>query len=346
MKAISIIITIIIFAISINGHSQNITVKDSIRVFSDSLFSKLEKKYLFRDGVQWNKIKTRFQKDALEHTTFEESLKESTRVFDSIGCEHCMLLSETGYYPATLKSINLDDYSSQFITKYKSGVKFSVSRLANDYGYIVIPAMLFLDSPQDSLNFKAQEMYNQIIDLNEKTNLKGWIIDLRFNTGGDAYLMLTALYHFLENKVVYNLLDINKNISVVHKLKNGKFYTGDKIEMEIEIGNDKTDTKIPVALIIGNFTASSGECVVLGFKGRENVIGIGASTYGFLTGNDMFELPFDVKAPLTTGYLADMYGNYSENLEPDIYIKKKDNFDDLLQDQNIIEAIKFINSKK
>ena len=32
-------------------------------------------------------------------------------------------------------------------------------------------------------------------------------------------------------------------------------------------------------------------------------------------------------------------------MEPDIYIKGKDNFGDLLQDQDIIEAIKLINSK-
>jgi hypothetical protein len=344
MKSILISCTIIALIVSANGYSQNFTVKDSIQIFSDSLFSKLENNYLFKSKVQWSEIKTRFQKKALQHSVFEKSLGETTAVFDSIGCEHCMLFSDKGYYPATQRPLLFEDYTPQFVKKYQSGVKFSVSKIADNYGYIVIPGMLFNDLPKDSLNLKAQEMYNQITALNKHNKIKGWIIDLRFNIGGDAFLMLTTLYHFLGDKVVYKLLDINKDVSVINKLKNGKFYSGDKIEMEINTRNNKVDNKIPVALIIGNWTASAGEDVVLGFKGRKNVLIIGESTYGFLTGNDMFTLPFNVKAPLTTGYIADMYGNYSKNLKPDIYIQKKDNFDNLLQDQNIIEAIKFINS--
>ncbi len=344
MKSISIIITIITLVISIKGHSQKRTVKDSIQIFSDSLFYNLEKKYLFKDRVFWKKIKTRFEKNALTHSTFEKSLKESRDVFDSIGCEHCMLFSETGYYPATpQKQLYFKDFSPQFVKKYQSKPTFGVSKLDDVYGYIVIPGMLLLDLSEDELNSKTQEMYDKIVMLDKNNDLKGWIIDLRFNIGGNAYPMINALYHLLGNKVVYNLLDVNKEINTIHKLKNGKFYSGEKIETKVKTISKKPDTKIPVALIIGNFTASSGECVVLGFKGRENVIIIGEPSYGFLTGNSLFQLPFKVKAPLTTGYLADMYGNYSENLKPDIYIKQKDNFENLLEDQNIIEAIKFIN---
>ncbi len=340
----TILITIII--ISLNGYSQNLTVKDSIQIFSDSLFSKLEKNYLFQHEVSWSKVKNRFNKKALEHTSFEASLKETKAVFDSIGCDHCMLFSDKGYYPATQKKTLLfKDFSDQFVKKYQSGVQFGVSTVGDSYGYIIIPGMFYKDMPQDSLNLKTQEMYDQIITLNKNNNLKGWIIDLRFNMGGDAYLMLTALYHLLGDKVVYNTLDINKEVATIHKLKNGKFYSGNEVNMAINVQANKVDKKTPVALITGNFTASAGECVILGFKGRENVISIGEPTYGFLTGNNMFTLPFNVKAPLTTSYLADMFGKNSENLKPDIYIKHKDNFDDLLLDQNIIEAIKFINSK-
>ncbi|MEO1588357.1 MAG: hypothetical protein AAFS00_13795 [Bacteroidota bacterium] len=40
-----------------------------------------------------------------------------------------------------------------------------------------------------------------------------------------------------------------------------------------------------------------------------------------------------------------MKRNYSENFQPNIFIKQKDNFDDLMKDQNIMEAIEFIESK-
>lgn len=342
MKSILIRCTIILLIFSRNGYGQNLTVKDSIQIFSDSLFSKLEKNYLFKSKVKWGEIKKQFQERAFEYNSFEASLKESQVLFDSIGCKHCMLFSNKGHYPATQRPLLFEDYSSQFVKKYQSGVTFSVSKIADDYGYVVIPGMFFKE--EELPNFKAQEMYDQIIALNKQHKIKGWIIDLRFNIGGDAYLMLTSLYHFLGDKVVYNALDVNKEVSVIHKLKKGKFYSGDKLEREINIRNNKVDNKTPVALIIGNWTASAGEDVVLGFLGRKNVLTIGEPTYGFLTGNDMFALPFNVQAPLTTSYISDSQGNYSENLKPDIYIKGKDNFDNLLQDQNIIEAIKFINA--
>ncbi|WP_025663482.1 S41 family peptidase [Aquimarina megaterium] len=353
--ALALITVLLLFAKckrSINSADQeieqNLTVQDSIQIFSDSLFYILEKNYLFKDGVSWNKIKMHFEKNALIHSTFESSLKESKGVFDSIGCNHCMLFSENGYYPATpKKQLLYKDYSYGFSKKQSEGVEFSVSKLGDAYAYIVMPGMLLLDISQEELNAKTQEMYDEIVMLDKHNDLKGWIIDLRFNIGGNSYPMINALYHLLGDKVVYNILNIDKEIKEVNKLKNGKFYSGEKIETEINVTNEKIDTKIPVALIIGNWTASAGETVVLGFKGRENVIEIGEPTYGYLTGNDLFELPFKVKGPLTTGYLADMYGNYSENLKPDIHIKEeKSNFKNLLEDQNIIEAIKFIDSKK
>lgn len=325
---------------------QNLTVQDSIQIFSDSLFYILEKNFLFKDRVSWNKVKTHFEQNALTHATFESSLKESKAVFDSIDCNHCMLFSENGYYPATpKKQLLYKDYSYEFGKKHSEGVEFSISKLGDAYGYIIIPGMLLLDLTQDELNAKTQEMYDEIVMLDKNNNLKGWIIDLRFNIGGNSYPMINALYHLLGDKVIYNELNINKEVEKVNKLENGKFYSGEKVETEIKTINKNPDIKIPVALIIGNWTASAGETIVLGFKGRENVITIGEPTYGHLTGNSLFELPFKIQAPLTTGYLADMYGRYSENLSPHIPVKEeKNNFENLLEDQNIIEAIKFIDS--
>ncbi|WP_282043794.1 S41 family peptidase [Winogradskyella flava] len=339
---------LIVGVISTNVFAQKLTKNDSIRVFSDSLFFNLKKNYLYTDEVSWNEIKNRFEENAATHATFENSLKESRAVFDSIGCNHCMLLSENGYYPASpKKQLLYKDYSYEFGKKHSEGVEFSVSKLGDTYGYIEMPGMLLLDLSQEELNAKTQEMYDEIVILDKNNDLKGWIIDLRFNIGGNSYPMINALHYLLGDKVVYNVLNINKEIEEVNKLENGRFYSGEKIETEIKTTNKNPNIKIPVALIIGNWTASAGETIILGFKGRENVITIGEPTYGYLTANSLFELPFKVKAPLTTGYLADMNGNYSENLKPGVFVKEeKSNFENLLKDENIIEAIKFINSKK
>ncbi|MEO1419154.1 MAG: S41 family peptidase [Bacteroidota bacterium] len=346
MKSLLIIVTLVsCLTVSLQAQAQNLTQTDSIHIFSDSLFQALKARYLKKAAVSnWDEIQVRFEEEASTYPNFAEALQASRNVFDSIGCSHCMLFFGEQHYPASQRPLLYEDYSEQFVRKYQSGTPFSVSLLDNQYGYILLPGMLFLDLPKDSLNLKAQKMYDQIIELDKEHELKGWIIDLRFNIGGDAYLMLAALYHFLGDKIVYKELDVERETVALNQLKDGKFYSGEDLKMELS-SFGQSDLRTPVALITGNWTASAGECVLLGFTGRENVIRIGEPSYGFTTGNGLFELPFQVKAPLTTCYMADMNGNYSENFQPNIFIKQKDNFDDLMEDQNIMEAIKFIESK-
>ena len=56
-------------------------------------------------------------------------------------------------------------------------------------------------------------------------------------------------------------------------------------------------------------------------------------------------LPFDARMPLSIGYDCDRNGIYYEQIIPDIVVSKQDNFDDLLHDKNIQEAIQFFTKK-
>ncbi|GAB5550789.1 MAG: hypothetical protein Sapg2KO_03800 [Saprospiraceae bacterium] len=85
--------------------------------------------------------------------------------------------------------------------------------------------------------------------------------------------------------------------------------------------------------------------MVLAFRGRKNVVVIGEESYGYTTANDLFDLPFENKAAITLSYATDRTARYTKTIVPDIEIVKEANFEDLTQDKNIIEAIKFINDK-
>jgi C-terminal processing protease CtpA/Prc len=84
----------------------------------------------------------------------------------------------------------------------------------------------------------------------------------------------------------------------------------------------------------------------LAFKGRENTIFIGEKTNGKTTSNMIADLPFGAYMTLTIGYDCDRNGNFYDSIVPDIEIKNQDNFDNLLLDGNIVEAINFIRDKK
>ena len=83
----------------------------------------------------------------------------------------------------------------------------------------------------------------------------------------------------------------------------------------------------------------------MSFKGRGNTIFIGDKTFGKTTTNRIADLAFTAYMTVTVGYDCDRNGNFYEQMIPDISVVKQDNFDDLLQDKNIQEAIKFFSLK-
>lgn len=96
-----------------------------------------------------------------------------------------------------------------------------------------------------------------------------------------------------------------------------------------------------MAVITGIYTGSSGEVTALAFKGRANTIFIGENTYGATTSNQVPTLSFGITLALTVGYDTDRNGVYYEKIVPDILVQKQDNFENLLEDKNIQEAIKY-----
>ena len=325
--------------------AQNDTSKDSIRTFYEGLFEALESQFIYRDSVDFDALKPVFMDRALSCSTFTQALYQATPLFDTIGGAHCMIFWQNEYVPASpKKQLDQEDFSYQFLLKYQDDPGFEVKVLDGHYGYILMPGLMTLSGDPDSLSKLTHIWYDQIVEVETNNDIKGWIIDLRFNGGGTSGPMTLALYNLLGNTDVYNELDHKKEIFHTQFMKDGMYHYADTLEFTIKTAG-KVDTKIPVAIVNGLMTASAGENVAIAFRGRENVQYIGEETYGFLTGNELAKLPFGAQMPLTSGYFADRNAYFTPSVVPDIPISKGDNFEDLLQDENIKAAIKFIDSK-
>ena len=332
------------FLVSIVGYGQQLSTQDSISIFYDSLFYHLENRFVDKDQIDWKQIKPFIKTEALKSNSLEASLTTTTLLFDTIRGNHINLFSENGWYKSTLgKQLHREDFHVKWLEKYASKPQFEVKLLAEDYGYVLMPAMLLIDLSQDSLDKITQKMYDAFMQVHQSKELKGWIIDLRFNEGGNIFPMLTSLYHLIGNNTVYVTLDQNMSIAEIHRLKDGVFYEGSAVKQTIQV-HEPAETEIPVALITGKISGSCGELIPVAFRGRENVTVIGEETYGLLSGNDLIHLPFNAKIALTTGYLADRKAKYTPTIIPHTLIEKQANFEELSQDENIMEAMKFIDA--
>lgn len=328
------------------GQQQTTLVKDSITIFYDQLFEKLEANYLYTKKVNWEKIRPYIKAEALKSTSFQESLKVCPVLFDTIKGDHTLLFSEKEMFQSTLKKqLTGKQFTQSLADKYESNAPFEVKVLDNHYGYVFIPGMLLLNATQEELDAKSQEIYDAILNVYTNNEIKGWIIDLRVNIGGNANVMLAGLYHLIGNNTVYLGFDPDKNVKHRTGFYNGVLYENHEVLTKVKI-NSEADTTIPVAILTGILTASAGEFVAFGLRRRKNSIVIGEESYGLTTANDLFELPFDTKAAITLSYGTDPTANYTASIKPDIEIIKEANFEELSKDKNIIEAIKFIDSRQ
>ena len=332
-----------VFSLSIFSYAQKDS-KDSIQVFYDELFSVLQKGFLHKNSVNWKSVETETKHNLTQYGNFKKSLNEIKPLFDKIGANHCGIYFQNNKYAGTGKVIPKDAYSDQFRTKYATKPAFEARMLNNQYAYILMPAMTFMDISAKNISQIAQPMYDQIAFLKTQHHPQGWILDLRFNTGGHSTPMLLALYDLLGNHEIWGTLDLNKKQRNLVKLKDGKYLDGSKSSPSIKSNGELID-QAKVAVITGIITASAGEVTALAFKGRPNTTFIGEKTYGATTSNTQVDLPFGITMALTIGYDSDRNGVFHEQIVPDITVSKQDNFDDTMQDQNILEAVKFFEDK-
>jgi C-terminal processing protease CtpA/Prc len=172
---------------------------------------------------------------------------------------------------------------------------------------------------------------------------KGVILDLRLNAGGNSFPMITG---------VHNLFGKQK-----HR-KDGKSFAGDWNVVNNELRLTETFyvrlqkncgdlTHLPVAVLIGPVTGSSGEFIAIGFSARQKTILIGEPTAGFTTANEGFELPGkDNGIVLAVSEAMDRNGNFYPNgVKPTITVSG-DDFFHREADPKIQAAVKWLEKQQ
>lgn len=341
-KLNKLLIFLCVFCLTVSISAQKIkTSQDSINVFYDKVFKSLEVGYLHKKDYDWKKLKAETFRNLENAEDFRSSLKEVKVLFEKIGADHSKVMYSGKNYGSAV-NIDWSNFSQQWMAKFASKPKFEAKILDDKYGYILMPNISSDDFSSENIHKIAQPLYDKIASL-KTAELEGWIVDLRFNTGGNAAPMLLALYDLLGDNVIWKTLDSDQRISSA-QLNKGVYGQGEKRPPYIT-PSGRLIEKSRVAIITGGLTASSGEVTALAFKGRPHTIFIGEKTLGKTTSNMVVDLPFNAKMSLSIGYDCDRNGNYYEKLTPDITVSKQDVFDDLLNDKNIQEAILFIEKK-
>ncbi|GAA1641737.1 S41 family peptidase [Actinoplanes couchii] len=118
----------------------------------------------------------------------------------------------------------------------------------------------------------------------------GWIVDLRGNTGGNMYPMLTVLAPLLGDGVLGSFVDADGESAGQWILRDGVVHQDDEPLSPEPHPHRLATAGPPIAVLTDGDTMSAGEATLIAFRGLPDVRTFGAPTAGLATGNAAHEL--------------------------------------------------------
>jgi carboxyl-terminal processing protease len=188
-----------------------------------------------------------------------------------------------------------------------------------NFGYVVLPRCSAKDN--DGLLLYAADVRRILTDLSAQSP-KGWIVDLRGNTGGNMWPMLAGIGPILGDGSVGSFVANDGNVSWFYQ--DGKTGTRNPAGLEtvsLTLQEEpvlQTPSVAPVAVLVDNSTASSAEAITIAFHGRPASRSFGSRTAGKSTAVQPFKLDDGAELYLTTAIDADRSGKaYPDGFTPD-----------------------------
>ena len=176
-----------------------------------------------------------------------------------------------------------------------SGLIEATTATQNDTASWVMPTLTVADDiaqitlPHFMGNKKEGIRYAETILNGLPETLKGAVIDLRGNTGGNMYPMIAAIHPLLPDD----------NILGFRSRKSSSYVNTDYVCRVVGV-TKQPHLDCPTAILIDSLTASSGEATLICFRGLEQVRTFGHPTAGYASGNIPYTMPDGSILILTT----------------------------------------------
>ena len=197
-----------------------------------------------------------------------------------------------------------------------SGVEFSTAEMLAGYGLVRVPG--FHSNDAESKVAFADTLQQQLLRL-EADDVRGWIVDLRGNDGGNMAPMLAGLEPMFDRDTLGFLVDVDGEREAWGRGSTFRESEGDEYVQPTTLVD--LPRRLPIAVLFGPRTGSSGEIVILSFVGNAQTRSFGQPSMGLTTGNGEFELPDGSFMYIASTRMADRSGRvYVGPVSPDVMV--------------------------
>ena len=166
----------------------------------------------------------------------------------------------------------------------------------------------------------AQQYHDMIRDMDGDATC-GWVVDLRFNTGGNMWPMLAGVGPILGEGSPGRFVDADGvrtpwyyEGGVSGVVQNGQRVSASAAGTPYQLRRPAP----PVAVLTGTSTASAAEAITIAFRGRADTRSFGTGTAGLPTANSAYPMSDGAIVVLTTAWEEDRNGvRYTTRISPD-----------------------------
>ena len=269
-------------------------VPPSAETYGKNALSTIDKNGIFAGNDEWKSTYNECLKMIENAKSYDNTYDAIRKALSVGGGKHSMLMTKS---------------ESQNTTESYDEVLPTVS-LDGDIAIIKLPDFLGTAEAGQKYAKVAEDFIHE-----NRDKIKGVVLDLRGNTGGDMGPMATAVSSLLPyGELVYYHY---RSYDVPVTLKNGVVSnagTGGKSLYPEEKLN------VPVAILTDDMTASSGEALTLCFRGLENTRTFGAPTAGYTSVNMLYNMYDGAQMYLTVAFDKARTGEIFKEtpIEPDV----------------------------
>lgn len=269
-------------------------VPPSAETYGKNALSTIDKNGIFAGNDEWRSTYNECLKMIENAKSYDDTYDAIRKALSVGGGKHSMLMTKS---------------ESQNTTESYDEVLPTVS-LDGDIAIIKLPDFLGTAEAGQKYAKVAEDFIHE-----NRDKIKGVVLDLRGNTGGDMGPMATAVSSLLpDGELVYYHY---RSYDVPVTLKNGVVSnagTGGKSLYPEEKLN------VPVAILTDDMTASSGEALTLCFRGLENTRTFGAPTAGYTSVNMLYNMYDGAQMYLTVAFDKARTGEIFKEtpIEPDV----------------------------
>lgn len=315
----------------------NAQLPDSIKQYVTACVDIMQKQSLYSDLLDWKNIRDSVNRHLNTAHTSLDAEEAVIWVFKQLKDPHGLYAGVDTIF-RYIKPGPEREFSPGILAEYQKPRAVKIKMLGNGIAYYKMPAVL-IGSNREKMKQWANLLTDSLCKL-EALQPRAYIIDLRMNNGGNSEPMWQALKNLLGEK--------------------NRTFTADAGR---QILPDDTDTatlayksaaipgrpcnfrkKIPVAVLIGPGTASSGEIMALSFTTRSHTKLFGEPSAGVANVTNGFTVKTKGYLLLTVGYIADARKKIltSYRIQPDVFIKSDDNFNEPEKDVTVQAAMKWL----